>query len=107
MSNPRYVNISHHRRSEEARKKRIAFAAAFATLYRKRISAGEDPRGVQFLAANAAGFGQDGFSEKTRYDTQRSISTRLMKDPVVIAELNRLGLIYNPASRSWQDGRTA
>lgn len=106
MNDPRYINIRHHTRSQEARKKRIAFAAAFAALYRKRISAGEDPRGVQYLAANAAGFGQEGFSDKTSYDTQRSMSTRLMKDPVVVAELKRLGMIFDERSKKWHDGRS-
>ena len=107
MNDPRYINIRHQKRSEEARKKRIAFAAAFVVLYRKRVAAGEDPRGVQHLAANAAGFGQQGFSDKTSYDTQRSMSTRLIKDPIVVGELKRLGMVYDERSRKWHDGRNA
>lgn len=103
MSDPRYINISHERRSQEARKKRIAFAAAFAVLWRKRAQAGESTLGIQILAANAAGFGKDGFSDQTRYNTQRSMSTRLLKDPVVTAELQRLGFVFDERSKKWHD----
>lgn len=103
MSDPRYINISHQRRSEEARKKRVAFAAAFAVLWRKRATAGQSTLGIQILAANAAGFGKEGFSDQTRYNTQRSMSTRLLRDPVVKAELERLGFVFDQWSKKWHD----
>lgn len=103
MERSRYINIRHEERSREAHKKRLAFAAAFAVLWRKRVSSGKDPRGIQILAANAAGFGGKGFSDETRYNTQRSMATRLMKDEVVIGELKRLGFEYDERSKRWHD----
>lgn len=103
MEQSRYINRRHLERSREAHKKRLAFAAAFAALWRKRKQAGRDPRGLQIMAANAAGFGQSGFSDQTRYNTQRSMATRLMRDTVVIEELKRLGLVYDERSKSWND----
>lgn len=107
MEQSRYINRRHVERSREAHKKRLAFAAAFAALWRKRKQAGRDPRGVQILAANAAGFGQGGFSDQTRYNTQRSMATRLMRDKVVIEELKRLGLVYDEMSKGWHDDLAA
>lgn len=103
MERSRYINISHELRSAEARKKRLAFAAAYAMLFRKRVTAGQDIRGIQVLAANAAGFGEESWSDAARYQTQRSMSARLMKDPVVHDELRRLGFVYDERSKKWHD----
>lgn len=107
MSNSRYINISHERRSLEAKKKRIQFASAYAFLWRKRAKDGQSTLGVQILAADVAGFGKDGFSDQTRYNTQRSMSTRLLKDPAVTAELQRLGFVFDDKSKRWHDPKIA
>lgn len=107
MERNRYINIRHEQRSAEARKKRLAFAAAFAALWRKRLTVGRDPRGVQVMAAKAAGYGQQGFSDGTRYNTQRSMASRLIRDKLVIDELKRLGLVYDEKGKTWHDNLAA
>lgn len=103
MEKSRYVNISHEMREQEARKKAVAFANAYAFLWRKRVRAGGTTLGIQVLAANAAGYGEKSWSDGARYQTQRTISVRLMRDQVVIDELKRLGFTYDEQRKKWHD----
>lgn len=103
MEKNRYINISHERRSAESRKKKIAFAAAYAMLYRKRMESGYTIDGIQHTAAAAAGYGEKSWSDDARYNTCRTMSVRLMKDPVVHEELRRLGFVYHESQKRWID----
>lgn len=106
MKDSRYVNISHEERAREAHKMRVAFATTIAFLYRKRIREGMSISGIQVMAADAVGFGKKSKLDSCRYRSQRSISSRLMKDETVLTELRRLGLEYDPTRKTWHDTAT-
>lgn len=103
MSDPKFINARHQQRSEEAKRLRLSFCAAYAYLLRARVRAGHDLRGIQMLAAKAAGVGKDSWSDHAAYQTQRSVSTRLLKEPAVKQELQRLGLEYDQKTEAWHD----
>lgn len=109
MSDKKFLNDRHRKRSEQAIVLRKSFATAYAYLLRSRLRVGKDIRGIQVLAAKAAGVGQqrDGskgsWSDHAAYQTQRSVSTRMMKDAVVIGELKRLGLAFDDVKGVWYD----
>lgn len=103
MGDLKFINARHQQRTEEAKRRRLSFCAAYAYLLRARVRAGQDLSGIQMLAAKAAGVGKDSWSDHAAYQTQRSVSTRLLKEPAVQQELQRLGLVYDEQKQVWHD----
>lgn len=97
------ISQRHAQRSEAAVRLRRQFCASFAYLIRLRQRKGEDIRGCQLLAAQAVGIGEKSYSDFSRYKAQKSMSTRMLKEPNVVAELERLGLVNDKAKGGWHD----
>lgn len=103
MDEKKPISGYHERRSQEGRAMRIAFAQTYAFLYRRRRRAGASVVGIQVLAAEMSGAGKDSWSDEQKYKTRRSMSSRFIKDPVVEAELMRLGLLKHKVTGAWYD----
>lgn len=97
------ISVRHAERTEEAKRTRRQFANAFAYLVRERQRNGAATRGCQLLAAKAAGIGEGSHCNFARYKAQKTMSTRMMKEPSVVAELQRLGLEWDAAKGGWHD----
>lgn len=103
MSNEKFLSSRHEARTAEAREMRVAFANALCFLIRKRQRDKQSLQGIKWQAAKLAGFGEGSWDDAARYQTQRSMASRLMKDDFVISELERLGLKKDPVSGEWHD----
>ena len=82
---------------------RIAYAHVYVMLYRQRKRRGMRIEGIQKLAADAVGVGKGSQGDWQRDKTLRQMSSRFMKDPVVQAEIERLGLARNKVTGEWYD----
>lgn len=99
----RYINRRHAELAEQRRKSRIAFAAAYAHLWRKRTRAGTTVVGIQAVAAATAGAGGRSKEAYARNRTQNELGSRWLRDPLVVSELERLGMVYDPVRKVWHD----
>lgn len=94
-----------HNHSDDYVRLRKAYCAAYAYFLRSRQSSGASIRGIQVLAARAAGVGQvrGSWSERSAYQTQRSMACRMMKEDIVKAELESLDLVFDEFRKEWYD----